>query len=133
MIGRRRIGSKGGAAGARYARLMPATGSDLLDVAALADLFERVRQGSAETLGALDGQPMLVVDLDRPTRTSRLDLPPTLGSVVVGISRTGDSGERLSGVQEMDVGSGVRSATASTWAGNAGPASITATSPLPTM
>ena len=98
MIVRRRIRSKGGAACARYARMMPATGSDLLDVAALADLFERVRQGSAETLGALDGQPMLVVDLDRPTRTSRLDIPSTFGSVVVGISRTGDSGERLSGV-----------------------------------
>jgi hypothetical protein len=77
---------------------MPATGSDLLDGAALADLFERARQGSVEILGALDGQPMLVVDLDRPTRTSRLDIPPAFGSVVVGISRTGASGERLSGV-----------------------------------
>ena len=77
---------------------MPASGSDLLDEAALADLFERVRGGSAEILGTLEGDPMLVVDLDRPTRAGRLDIPPAFGSVVVGISRTGASCEGLSGV-----------------------------------
>ncbi len=77
---------------------MPATGSDLLDGSALAELYERVRQGSTEVLGTLDGQPMLVVDLDRPPGAGRLGIPPAFGSVVVGISRIGSSDQRLSGV-----------------------------------
>ena len=84
---------------------MPATGPDRLDGPALAELYERVRHGSEEVLGTLEGHPMLVVDLDRPTGTGRLEIPPAFGSVVIAISRTGTSDDRLSGVDVAISGS----------------------------
>ncbi len=77
---------------------MVATGSTVLDNAALAGLFLRVRDGRAESLGALDGQPMVVVDLDSPVSADRPPVPPALGCVIVGISRAGLGVGPLSGV-----------------------------------
>jgi hypothetical protein len=77
---------------------MPTTGSTLLDMAALADLFQGVSRGSAELLGALAGQPLLAVDLDTPGHVDSLDIPLLLPCVIVGIGRTAPTAGPLAGV-----------------------------------
>jgi hypothetical protein len=62
------------------------TDAPVLDVASMADLLRGARDGSAEVLGALAEQPLLVVDLDTP---GELGAPVMLPSVIVGISRSG--------------------------------------------
>lgn len=60
---------------------------DVLEVKAAADLLRRAHQGSAEALGLLDGQPVLVVDLDTEGEPTSLELFPSFPGVVVGIGR----------------------------------------------
>jgi hypothetical protein len=77
---------------------MPPPGSSPLDIAALIDLYQRVHGGWSEILGGLVDQPMLVVDLDTPGDVDGLVIPPLLGCVIVGISRSGAIDGSLSGV-----------------------------------
>jgi hypothetical protein len=77
---------------------MPATAAAMVDNAALADLIHGVRSGRAEILGALAGQPMVVVDLDSPGSADRTDLPSALACVIVGVSRAATTRGPLSRV-----------------------------------
>jgi hypothetical protein len=91
-VGRGPIGSGG------YARTMAATGAPVVDRATWAELVQGARDGSVETLGALDGRPLVVVDLDSAGGPDLPDLPLLLPCVVVGMSRSGRAGVPPGGV-----------------------------------
>ncbi len=71
-----------------------------LEVEVAADLLWRARQGISELTGTLDGNTMVVVDLDTQGDVSSLELFPTFPGVVVGI---GDSAVRPGPLRGVDV------------------------------
>jgi enoyl-CoA hydratase/carnithine racemase len=62
-----------------------------MDRATAAELLRAAGTGAAELLGALDGEPCLVVDLDRGGG-ERLQVPETLPCVVIGTSGSAGAG-----------------------------------------
>jgi hypothetical protein len=68
---------------------MAPTGAPVVDRASWAELVHRARDGSMEVLGALDGRPLVVVDLDTAEGPALPELPVVLPWVVVAMSRSG--------------------------------------------
>jgi hypothetical protein len=77
---------------------MVPSGATMLDINALACLYEQAEGGWAEVLGALAQRPLLVVDLDSAGDVGSLDIPPQLPCVIVGVSRSGAVDGSFSGV-----------------------------------
>jgi hypothetical protein len=68
---------------------MAPTGAPVVDRTRWAQLVRGARDGSTEVLGALDGRPLVVVDLDGADGPALPELPEVLPCVVVGMSRSG--------------------------------------------
>ncbi|MHB1712851.1 MAG: hypothetical protein ACYCV7_15880, partial [Acidimicrobiales bacterium] len=69
----------------------------VFDLASAAALLDGERRGSTEILGALDGLPLLMVDLDTSGDTAALTLPAILPCVIVGFSHRGAPDGALDG------------------------------------
>jgi hypothetical protein len=68
---------------------MAPTGAAVVDRTTWAELVRGVWAGSVEVLGALDGRPLVVVDLDSADGPALPELPVVLPCVVMGMSRSG--------------------------------------------
>jgi enoyl-CoA hydratase/carnithine racemase len=84
-----RAAADGPAAGDRavaYAPAVPDGPPTPLSPADAAGWFDLCRTGAVEVLGVLEGQPLVVVNLDGPGDGGALAVPPLLAAVTVGIS-----------------------------------------------
>jgi Enoyl-CoA hydratase/isomerase len=70
---------------------MAPNGAPVVDRTRWVELVRGARDGSGELLGALDGRPLVVVDLDASEGPALPELPEALPCVVVGLTRSGRS------------------------------------------
>jgi hypothetical protein len=68
---------------------MAPTAAPVVDRTRWVELVRGARDGSGELLGALDGRPLVVVDLDTADGPALPELPEALPCVVVGMTRSG--------------------------------------------